>query len=66
MEFEENNPTVTVFCSDIVGLTQRVCDERNFDFDKVTKKVGVDGGKGKGFNKGAELWLLENDLANLT
>ena len=56
MEFEENNPTVTVFCSDIVGLTQRVCNERNFDFDKVTKKVGVDGGKGKGFNKGAELW----------
>ena len=43
--FEGNESTATVFCSDIVGLARFVCDERGLEFEKATKKVGIDGGK---------------------
>ena len=43
--FEGNNSAVTVFCSNILGLAQFVCDERGLDYQKVTKKIGIDGGK---------------------
>ena len=46
IKYEGDKSIVTVFCSDIIGLIQKICVMRDLDYENCTKKVGIDGGKG--------------------